>query len=423
MTTRDEVGPTLEDGSDTHPSHSKLAACPTCGRGVSPRAEACPGCGEPLPAVPTAVATVSGREAEQSVWIRSLFDPRGRSTRMTFWTVWMGAVLALWSMIFVGTFLEVFLFETALDSPLNILLFAGLLGVFWIHAVNFLRRLHDLGESGWLALLLLVPVVNAGAFLYLGAAKGDEASNSYGSPARSARLPLVVTGTLLALGVVLLIASALQMDEVTPSAAPTPVTPSTLRPVTITTTATTRPPTTTTTTTSPVRDWAAENNLNMGFRLGGLSLGTRAEQAISTFAAADALGTPVSDTGWVTPTWESGRLWCWDGFTHERLVAWNGAMLLLGRGAQELYNGPTDRVIAISTWVPDTPAQILNTDQGLTAGNSEDQLRELYPAGQFLNDPMYGPRYILRGNDSGLVAYLDDTAHIRLIHLGFACGD
>jgi predicted amidophosphoribosyltransferase len=34
-----------------------LAACPDCGRGVSPRAEACPGCGAPLASSSTALGS------------------------------------------------------------------------------------------------------------------------------------------------------------------------------------------------------------------------------------------------------------------------------------------------------------------------------------------------------------------------------
>ena len=43
-----------------------------------------------------------------------------------------------------------------------------------------IRRLHDRDHSGWLSLLMFVPVLNIIFALYLVFAKGDEKSNSFG---------------------------------------------------------------------------------------------------------------------------------------------------------------------------------------------------------------------------------------------------
>jgi uncharacterized membrane protein YhaH (DUF805 family) len=44
------------------------------------------------------------------------------------------------------------------------------------------RRLHDLNSSGWLALLLLIPVINLLFVLYLLFAPGSKGANDYGLP-------------------------------------------------------------------------------------------------------------------------------------------------------------------------------------------------------------------------------------------------
>lgn len=48
------------------------------------------------------------------------------------------------------------------------------------------RRLHDLGKSGWMQLLCLVPVVGGLIVLILCIPEGDKESNAYGAPAADA---------------------------------------------------------------------------------------------------------------------------------------------------------------------------------------------------------------------------------------------
>ena len=43
------------------------------------------------------------------------------------------------------------------------------------------KRWHDLGQSGWLSLLLLIPLINFFVWLYLVLAPGKSGSNAYGS--------------------------------------------------------------------------------------------------------------------------------------------------------------------------------------------------------------------------------------------------
>ena len=45
-----------------------------------------------------------------------------------------------------------------------------------------IRRLHDKNQSGWLSLIMLVPLINLFFFVYLSCAKGDAGTNNYGAP-------------------------------------------------------------------------------------------------------------------------------------------------------------------------------------------------------------------------------------------------
>jgi uncharacterized membrane protein YhaH (DUF805 family) len=48
------------------------------------------------------------------------------------------------------------------------------------------RRLHDLGKSGWLQLLGLIPLVGWIILIYWAAQPGDSAANRYGPPPETA---------------------------------------------------------------------------------------------------------------------------------------------------------------------------------------------------------------------------------------------
>jgi len=45
----------------------------------------------------------------------------------------------------------------------------------WIAIVNYIRRPHDLGRSGWLILVMFVPIVNFLFFIYMLFAPGKPA--------------------------------------------------------------------------------------------------------------------------------------------------------------------------------------------------------------------------------------------------------
>lgn len=50
----------------------------------------------------------------------------------------------------------------------------------WIMLATCVKRLHDLGKSGWMALLSLIPIVNFIIGIYMAFFKGEECDNQYG---------------------------------------------------------------------------------------------------------------------------------------------------------------------------------------------------------------------------------------------------
>ena len=80
-------------------------------------------------------------------FFNKLFDPSGRSGRLDFFLFWLVSILL--SFILVG-------------------IFTGI--------VNYIRRWHDLGKSGWYTLLMFIPFVGFVTLLYLFFAPGERSS-------------------------------------------------------------------------------------------------------------------------------------------------------------------------------------------------------------------------------------------------------
>jgi hypothetical protein len=62
-------------------------------------------------------------------------------------------------------------------------LILGLCLLYFVFVFSlYIRRWHDLGQSGWYSLLMIIPFVSFVALIYLMFAKGDEGPNAYGEP-------------------------------------------------------------------------------------------------------------------------------------------------------------------------------------------------------------------------------------------------
>ncbi len=54
--------------------------------------------------------------------------------------------------------------------------------IIFVWVIYPIRQLNDLGKTGWLVLMMLIPIVNVVFYLYLLFAKGDPKENKYGTP-------------------------------------------------------------------------------------------------------------------------------------------------------------------------------------------------------------------------------------------------
>jgi uncharacterized membrane protein YhaH (DUF805 family) len=136
---------------------------------------------------------------------RGLFSMHGRLGRARYISYSLGAiVLAFLFMYLAGLALMLSgQFGRMLYIVVSILLFYALLPIYF--AVLTVRRAHDFNRGGWLALLLLVPVVNL-MFWFI---PGTPDENAYGAApdddpigikAAAVVLPVLLIGAFLATG-------------------------------------------------------------------------------------------------------------------------------------------------------------------------------------------------------------------------------
>lgn len=63
----------------------------------------------------------------------------------------------------------------------NVISIAFMISALIFNISLHVRRLHDIGKSGWLLLVLLLPLINIFGFLYLAFKEGENKDNKYGA--------------------------------------------------------------------------------------------------------------------------------------------------------------------------------------------------------------------------------------------------
>jgi uncharacterized membrane protein YhaH (DUF805 family) len=96
------------------------------------------------------------------------FTIEGRASRSEYW--WFILVLAIASIL-----LDVI--DTSLGTPLSLLMLA----MIPANITVAIRRLHDLGKSGWMLLLGIIPLIGALVLLYWFVSDGQPHANDYGA--------------------------------------------------------------------------------------------------------------------------------------------------------------------------------------------------------------------------------------------------
>ncbi|WP_043972429.1 MULTISPECIES: DUF805 domain-containing protein [Acinetobacter] len=113
------------------------------------------------------------------------FSANGRFGRLSYlgWNMLLGL-----SMLVLGI-IAAFFMPAFSNSSTGILVYllGGVFIIIYIAVLYYsfifsIRRLHDRNQTGWLSLLMLIPLVNFLFFIYLSCAKGDENTNNYGAP-------------------------------------------------------------------------------------------------------------------------------------------------------------------------------------------------------------------------------------------------
>lgn len=115
------------------------------------------------------------------------FRPSGRFGRLSYaaWTFLSSiiAIIVLFVLALSTGILNTNISETSGLPLIVILMFVVVYITFlYLSFVFTIRRLHDRNQSGWLSLLVIVPLINLIFMIYLFCAKGTEATNNYGSP-------------------------------------------------------------------------------------------------------------------------------------------------------------------------------------------------------------------------------------------------
>ena len=105
-------------------------------------------------------------------------DFNGRAARPEFWWFMLAQIVVLLIVGMVSNLVE------ALVS-LGLLLPSLAVGA---------RRLHDIGKSGWLQLLWLVPIIGWAILIYWAAQPSAVGGNAYGSPEVTPDSPTVMPG-------------------------------------------------------------------------------------------------------------------------------------------------------------------------------------------------------------------------------------
>ena len=117
------------------------------------------------------------------------FDGRIRRIEYFLSGIVGGIVTWIAMLLGVGTFIFGASSGSAGGSVFGLLIgLAALIASVWFSLAQGVKRLHDLNKSGWLILLMFIPIVNAIFGLYMLFADGTVGPNQYGADPKN-RMP------------------------------------------------------------------------------------------------------------------------------------------------------------------------------------------------------------------------------------------
>lgn len=108
--------------------------------------------------------------------LKQYADFSGRARRKEYW------MFALFNIIFIiiAMILDNILGTTAGELPYGVFYFLYVLAIFIPGLAVSVRRLHDVGKSGWMYLIVLIPLIGAIWLLVLMVTDSISGENQYG---------------------------------------------------------------------------------------------------------------------------------------------------------------------------------------------------------------------------------------------------
>jgi uncharacterized membrane protein YhaH (DUF805 family) len=113
---------------------------------------------------------------DQAVGEVKFFSPSSRINRLRYWAHSMLFTFAMFAVIAVIGLLSAMV-STTLGIVLVVVAYIVMIAFSFILVI---QRLHDLNKTGWLSLLMLVPLANIYLFVLVIFFKGTEGRNNYG---------------------------------------------------------------------------------------------------------------------------------------------------------------------------------------------------------------------------------------------------
>lgn len=146
-------------------------------------------------------------------FLKLLFSFKGRINRAKFWLIFVIILVTSWvfSAVLLGTVMSPMMEnmmesmqkcqhlseqKEAYDSCMNsnmdaesikstggnlfLIQLPFIILLLWVSFAMYIKRFHDMGKSGWMSLLYLIPFVNLGIFIWQGFFKGTPGDNQYG---------------------------------------------------------------------------------------------------------------------------------------------------------------------------------------------------------------------------------------------------
>lgn len=110
----------------------------------------------------------------------------GRFSRRSYlaWNMLLGLIFTLITIIVAVLIPNAEQVIAGGNLPIPVIIIFAILYIiaFYFSIIFLIRRLHDRDHSGWMALLILVPVINIIFALYLLFAPGTAGTNQFGQP-------------------------------------------------------------------------------------------------------------------------------------------------------------------------------------------------------------------------------------------------